>query len=87
MIHETFHSETIHAATNQPAIRKVVSIKNGKGYKLNERLTPKGKVVNRTRKILKPKEIRHIMNRRFLPGLWKDCGASARKKSRRNSRG
>jgi hypothetical protein len=91
---ETFHSEKIHACKNQPMTHDVVSIKNGKGYKLREVLNKNGKAMNRTRKALNKSEIRHIMNGRFLPGLWKNCGsnsggnrgASSRKKSRYTSR-
>jgi hypothetical protein len=87
---ETFHSEKIHASTNQPLTHDVVSIKNGKGYKLREVINKKGKAINRTRKALNKSEIRHIMNGRFLPGLWKNCGNNrgpmSRKKSRYTSR-
>jgi len=86
MLKEVFHSEKIHAATGQPITHDVVSIKNGKGYKLRSILNAKGKATKVTRKVLNSKEIRHIMNGQFLPGLWKGCGPSARKKSRRYSR-
>jgi hypothetical protein len=86
MIQQIFHSEKIHASSNSSATHDVVSIKNGKGYKLREILTPKGKVAKRTRKNLKPTEIRHIMNGQFLPGLWQGCGNASGKKSRRTSR-
>jgi hypothetical protein len=87
---ETFFSEKIHAASGQPIIHDVVSIKQGKGYKLREVLSPRGKTVKRMRKPLTNKEKRHIMTGQFLPGLWDNClpncGAASRKKSRRNSR-
>lgn len=88
---ETFYSEKIHACTNQPITHDVVSIKNGKGYKLREVLNANGKPKNRTRKALNKSEIRHIMKGKFLPGLWKGCGgsnrgASSRKKSQRKTR-
>lgn len=96
MIQEAYHSETVHAASNTPATHNIVSIKNGKGYKLHEVLTKTGKVSKRTRKNLKPAEIRHIMNGQFLPGLWHGCkkagrgtasrGSVSRKKSRSHSR-
>lgn len=85
MMKDTFHSEKIHISTNG-ATHDVVSIKNRKGYKLREVLSQNGKVQKRTRKNLNSKEIRHIMNGRFLPGLWNNCGSTLRKKSRRNSR-
>jgi len=87
-----FHSEKIHSTTGQPIIHDVVSIKNNKGYKLREVIDPSGKPVNRTRKALNKKEVRHIMNGQFLPGLWKGCGsgsdrgALSRKKSQRKTR-
>ena len=87
---ETFYSEKIHACKNQPITHDIVSIKNGKGYKLREVLNANGKTNNRTRKNLNAKEIRHIMKGKFLPGLWKGCGsdrgASSRKKSQRKTR-
>jgi hypothetical protein len=85
MMKDTFHSEKIHISTNG-ATHDVVSIKNRKGYKLRETLSQNGKVQKRTRKNLNSKEIRHIMNGQFLPGLWNNCGSTLRKKSRRNSR-
>lgn len=86
MLKDVFHSEKIHAATGKPTIHDVVSIKNGKGYKVREVLNTKGKVQNRTRKVLNSKEIRHIMTGKFVPGLWAGCVQASRKKSRRNSR-
>jgi len=90
MLKEVFHSEKVHAASGMPTTHDVVSINNGKGYKLREILNNHGNVKNRTRKVLSRKEIRHIMSGNFLPGLWDNClpnrGVASRKKSRRNSR-
>jgi hypothetical protein len=87
---ETFHSEKIHATTGKPIFHDLVSIKKGKGFKLREILSRRGKTIKRMRKPLTNKEVRHIMTGQFLPGLWDNClpncGAASHKKSRRNSR-
>jgi len=89
MIHEAFHSEQIHALPGKPITRNVVRINNGKGFKLHETLNANGKTLRKTRKNLNAKEIHHIMNRRFLPGLWHGVekrGLQSRKKSNDKSR-
>ena len=87
---ETFHSEKIHAAAGKPIFHDVVSVKNGKGFKLREMISRRGKTIKRMRKPLTNKEIKNIMTGNFVPGLWTnclpDCGAASHKKSRRNSR-
>lgn len=55
-------------------IRNIVTIENGRGRKIKEALNKRGKVMERKAKTLKKKELAHIRNGTFLPGLWSDCG-------------
>lgn len=85
--HESFMSQEIHVQKGKPITLNLVSIKNGKGYKVHETFSKEGKSLKKRRKTLKAKEINHIMNRRFVPGLWDDCRVlQSRKKSKNNSR-
>jgi hypothetical protein len=83
---ETFYSEKYHAASGSPAIHDVVSIKNGKGFKLREIMGKNGKVVRKSRKTLTRKEKSHIMTGQFLPGLWANCLPCSRSKSQKRHR-
>ena len=83
---ETFYSEKFHAASGEPAIHDVVSIKNGKGFKLRERIGKNGKVLRKSRKVLTKKETSHIMRGQFLPGLWDNCLPCSKSRKRRHTR-
>jgi len=58
----------------------VVEIRNGKGFKLQETIDAKGQVLTRKKHALQKKEINHIVNGRFVPGLWT-------RKNRKNGKG
>jgi len=57
----------------------VVEIRNGKGFKLQETIDAKGQVLTRKKHALQKKEIHHIMNGRFVPGLWTRKNRKTRK--------
>jgi hypothetical protein len=54
-------------------ITRRVYIKNGKGYKSITTQKQKGGKRRITKKILNPREIEHIKNRKFIKGLFSDC--------------
>lgn len=60
--------------------RKIVSIKNGKGYKRNETVTADGKVLNSKRTNLNAAEIQSIVRGAFVPKLWANCSLGSRTK-------
>ena len=62
------------AASNLPAktVRNIVTVKNGKGTKSIEEYV-NGKLKKRGTKRLSVNEIRNIKDRKFMPGLFKDC--------------
>jgi hypothetical protein len=61
--------------------RKSVYIQNGKGQAIKESLNKHGKVMKRIAHTLKHKQIQHIQNGTFLPGLW----SRGKTRSMRNS--
>ena len=65
--------------------RNVVVIKNGKGYKEHATLSPSGHVIRKSRHTLKRGELKAIANRRFVPTLWKCCGARKRTRKQRRA--
>ncbi len=67
-----YHSQqTISTPTGSR--QNIVQIRNGKGTKMVVERAPSGKVLHKSRKNLKPAEINHIRNNRFIPGLFKSC--------------
>lgn len=54
--------------------RNIVTIENGKGIKRTEALNAAGSVIETNTKHLKQNEIASIVNGKFVPGLWSDCG-------------
>ena len=70
----SYHSEQVHSVyeNGQQVIKKnSVNIKNGKGTKTVTMMT-NGKSRTSTKK-LKPSEVKHIKQNRFIPGLFKPC--------------
>ena len=69
--------------------RSDVHIKNDKGYALKQMLNARGDVIHKTRRNLKPSEIKTILKGKFIPNLWK-CGkmrkSGTRKASHTNSK-
>jgi 2-methylcitrate dehydratase PrpD len=71
-----YHSEEIHAEIHngKGSVRQnVVNVRNGKGTKEVVIRTPKGRVVTRKRKALSGRELKCIRSRQFMPGLFRDC--------------
>ncbi len=71
-----YHSEEVHWS-NEPrddgqhfGQRNIVDIKNSKGTKVVERLDKSGKSMGVEKKMLNSDEMKRILNRQFVPGLF-----------------
>jgi hypothetical protein len=81
--HFSYHSEQVHSAFANgrgETRRNIVSIKNGKGYKMVETYGSDGKVKTKKRIPLKPNELSCIRRNKFIPGLFKKCIAKTQKR-------
>lgn len=81
----TFTSVQEHYDSKNGGSQNIVHIKNGRGYKEHANLTPSGKVVGKSRHTLKREELKNISNGRFVPKLWKCCGARKRTRKQRRA--
>ena len=80
-IRQEFHYQNIEqkrTPNGRHITRKVAIYKNGKGYKsITTHLPPttsrKSRRRNTVKKPLTKKEIAHIIKRKFIPGLFRDC--------------
>jgi len=72
MNHFSYYSEQTHQTKlNGHTMKKrnIVNIKNGKGIKRSEQTI--NKKTTRKQKTLSKKEMNHIRNNRFIPGLFR----------------
>jgi hypothetical protein len=53
--------------------RNTVTIRNGRGVKRVERLGPQGEVLEIAERPLSQMERQHILQGKFIPGLWRNC--------------
>ena len=68
----SYYSEQVHSIGvngKQKTRRNIVNIKNNKGKKIIEE--GNGKSVTRKQKNLSKKEIKHIRQNKFIPGLFR----------------
>ena len=75
-IRQEFHYQNIEQkrTPNGRITRKVTVYKNGKGYKSITTHLPRKSARRKTiKKPLTKKEIAHITQRKFIPGLFRDC--------------
>ena len=71
-----YRSQQVHSyIKNGKGTTKIqtVKIKDKKGIKEVILKNSKGKTLRKTRKALKPCDIRNIQNGNFIPGLFRDC--------------
>jgi hypothetical protein len=72
MKHFSYYSEQVHSVGvngKQKTRKNIVNIKNNKGKKIIEETV--GKSITRKQKKLSKKEINHIRQNRFIPGLFR----------------
>jgi HSP90 family molecular chaperone len=70
-----YHSESANWSSKGHGKRNVVTIKNGKGTKTVMSLNKAGKPVNKKTVKLSRKEIKNILEKKFMPGFWSNCNA------------
>jgi len=93
MDHFSYHSDQTHAMFRNgkgQTRRNIVSVKDGKGKKIVEFYDVDGKQVKHSEKSLTQKELDHIQQNRFIPGLFKNCtepSSITRKRRMRPKRG
>lgn len=83
-----YHSEQLHIENNKAKIKKV-DIQGKKGTKQIIEKSLKGRTLRKSKKPLKPSEIKCIQKCQFIPGLFKDCEDCIKNislKTRRNRR-
>lgn len=78
MEHFTYHSEEIKAGP-QGSQRNIVNVKNGSGSKAVVKYNAKGAITKKATKSLTKVEIKNIKERKFMPGLFKDCSGKVSK--------
>ena len=67
-----YHSQQLHIEENKAKIKKV-DIQGKKGTKEIIEKSLKGRTLRKSKKPLKPSEIKCIQKCQFIPGLFKDC--------------
>ena len=73
-----YHSESMSWSSdpkkgNKFGTRNVVTIKNGKGFKVAQTLNHNGNPLKTVRKTLKKKEVKNVLKGQFIKGFWTNC--------------
>jgi hypothetical protein len=71
-IHQTYMNVS-ETWKNGQGRRNTVVIRNGKGTKRVEQLGSRGEVLETKNRPLTAPERTHILEGRFIPGLWRNC--------------
>ena len=80
-----YHSEQVNANPNKTR-KNIVNISNNKGTKRVEEYDSTGALIHEVEKPLTKPQIHKIKNNIFIPGLFKDCCAKTRSKTRKVNR-